>query len=268
MSDNLPDRTGSADPTRRFTDRVGDYVRYRPGYPPEAIALLHDRCGLGAQSVVADVGAGTGIFTRLLLAAGAKAVHAIEPNGPMRAALVAALAGEPRLHVADGTAEKTGLADASVALVVAAQAFHWFDRAAARREFARILRPGGWVALVWNSRRNDATPFLVTYEAMLRRWSPDYAEVNHRKIGLDAIAPFFAPEPVERQVFPSHQVFDFEGVRGRLLSSSYAPAAGHPNHEPMLAELRAIFDAHEEGGRVSFEYETEVYLGRFAASRG
>jgi SAM-dependent methyltransferase len=251
-----------ADATKRFSDRVGNYVRTRPGYPAGVFALLQERCGLGPACVVADIGAGTGIFTRALLERGAS-VHAIEPNAAMREALVAALGANPNLRASDGTAENSGLADASVDLVVAAQAFHWFDRDAARREFTRILKPRGWCALVWNTRLENTTPFLVGYENLLRRWSTDYGSVNHRNVGLAAIEPFFAPGKVERHAFRHEQVFDFDGVRGRLLSSSYAPAEGHPNHAPMLAELRAIFDAHNESGRVRFEYETEVYLGRF-----
>jgi SAM-dependent methyltransferase len=252
-----------ADATARFASRVGDYIKSRPGYPPEVVGVLRERAGLGPTSVVADIGAGTGIFTRVLLEAGAGVVYAIEPNTPMHAALIEALGRDPRLRTHEGTAENTGLRPVSVDLIVAAQAFHWFDRNEARVEFRRILRPRGAVALVWNTRRDDTSPFLIAYEKMLRRWSTDYGQVNHRNVGLTAIAPFFAPGAVERHAFPSHQTFDFDGVRGRLLSSSYAPTAGHPSHEPILAELRAIFDAHHEGGRVRFEYETEVYVGRF-----
>lgn len=251
------------DATTRFANRVSDYVKSRPGYPPEVIALLRERAGLGPGTDAADIGAGTGIFTRLLLEAGAQVVHAIEPNEPMRAALVTALGADPRLRAHAGTAESTGLADASVDLIVAAQAFHWFDRDRARREFQRILRPRGRVALVWNARLENASPFLAAYERLLQRRATDYARVNHRNIDRAAIASFFAPGAVERHAFPSEQIFDFDGLRGRLLSSSYAPAAGHPNHAPMVAELREIFDAHQENGRVRFLYETEVYLGRF-----
>lgn len=243
---------------------MDDYVKTRPGYPPEVVTLLRERAGLGPTSVAADIGAGTGLFTRLLLAAGAEQVCAVEPNAAMRDALVAALGGETRLRVTDGTAEATKLPAASVALIVAAQAFHWFDRPRARGEFTRVLQPDGMVALVWNTRQEDSTPFLAAYEQLLRRWATDYGQVNHRRVGLDTIAPFFAPGPVERHAFPSAQSFDFEGVRGRLLSSSYAPAAGHPHHAPMLAELRQICETHAETGYVRFEYITEVYLGRFA----
>jgi len=247
--------------TVRFSDRVADYVKARPGYPLEVIELLKNRIGLGPATVVADIGAGTGILTRLLLHTGAT-VHAIEPNEPMREALLATSPNDARLAASAGTAESTNLADASVELITAAQAFHWFDRDAARREFQRILRPGGWVALIWNGRQVDTSPFLVAYEQLLQRRATDYRTVNHRGITPTEIQAFFNPGAVERVTFPNAQHFDFEGLRRRLLSSSYAPAAGQPNHEPMLENLRAIFDEHQRNGVVVFAYETELHLGR------
>ncbi len=251
----------STDSTERFSNRVEDYVKTRPSYPAGVVALLRERCGLGSGVVVADVGAGTGIFTRLLLEAGA-VVHAVEPNGPMRQALVESVKGDAKLHVHEGTAERTGLEDGSVGLITAAQAFHWFDQPLAKKEFARVLRGGRHVALIWNSRLEDTTPFLVGYEGLLKRWSTDYAKVNHRQVGMGTIMPFFAPGKVELHTFDYAQVFDFEGLKGRLMSSSYSPAKGTAAHEPMVRELREIFEKHQAGGRVSFEYKTEVYLGR------
>ncbi len=249
------------DSTQRFSNRVNDYVKTRPSYPAQVIALLREKAGLGPGSTVADVGAGTGIFTRLLLETGAT-VYAVEPNGPMRQALVESVPGEPRLHVHEGTAEKTGLADASVDLITAAQAFHWFDVPRARQEFLRVLKHGGYVALVWNSRLEDTTPFLVAYEDLLKHFATDYAKVNHRQVGMASIKPFFSPGSVELFTFDYKQVFDFEGAKGRLLSSSYSPAQGQPGYEPMVAKLREIFDRHQQNGTVEFEYKTEVYIGR------
>lgn len=254
-----------ANATERFSDRVADYVKSRPGYPAEVIALLQERCGLGSNSVVADIGAGTGILTLPLLGTGAT-VHAIEPNQAMRDALVAASENETCATASAGTAEATGLPEESIDLITAAQAFHWFDREAARREFQRILRPGGWVVLIWNGRSEDASPFLVAYEQLLQRWATDYCSVNHRTINLTDVQAFYAPHAVERVTFPNAQQFDYDGVRARLLSSSYAPAAGQPNHEPMVENLRAIFDTHHRDGAVVFEYETEVYFGRLTES--
>ena len=253
------------DSTSRFSDRVENYVRYRPGYPRELLDSLVESTGLGPGKTVADLGSGTGISAALLLESGCE-VFAVEPNAAMRAAAEERLGGEPRFRSVDGTAEATGLPDASVDLVTAAQAFHWFDRERTRAEMRRILRGDGHpaqLALFWNSRKTDTTPFLRDYEALLRRFGTDYAEIDHTRIGSESLAPFFGG-PFERRVFPNRQVFGFDGLRGRLLSSSYVPAPGHPDHDEMLTELRRIFDRHEEDGRVTFEYDTELYLGRLA----
>jgi len=253
------------DPTRRFSDRVADYVRYRPGYPEALLRALEEEAGLGPGSTVADVGSGTGISTELLLRSGAT-VFAVEPNDAMRAAAEARLGAEPRFRSVAGTAEATTLPDASVDLVAAGQAFHWFDRERFRAECRRVLRPsseGDRIALFWNARQTESTPFLREYEALLRRFGTDYERVDHLRLGPADFDPFFGG-PYESRRYPSEQVFDFEGLRGRLLSSSYTPGPGHPDHEPMLAELRRLFDRHQEGGRVRFEYDTELHLGRLA----
>lgn len=252
------------DSTTRFSDRVADYVRYRPGYPGAVLETLRARCELGPNTVAADVGAGTGIFTKMLLSSGAT-VHAIEPNAAMRTALEEILAGEPGLHTHAGTAEQTPLPDRSVDLIAAAQAFHWFERDAARQEFERILRPGGWVALIWNERLTDASLFLTAYERMLLRWSPDYETVDHRQMDTQTLATFFGTHAVETITFSNEQRFDLAGLRGRLMSSSYAPSAEHPNHEPMLGELERIFREHQVGGYVDFRYRTDLHLSRFGA---
>lgn len=249
----------SADPTRRFSDRVEDYVRYRPGYPEEAVAALATGVGLTPRSVVADIGSGTGISAEPFLRLGCT-VYGVEPNREMRLAAERLLAGYRGFRSVEGSAEATGLADASVDLAVAAQAFHWFRPEPARRELHRILRPGGRAALLWNRRRTESTPFLRAYEELLQRFGTDYARVDHRRVGADALRAFFGGD-FRSLSFPSEQRFDLEGVRGRLLSSSYAPAAGHPDHEPMLRELERIFREHEENGAVRFEYDTEVHFG-------
>ncbi len=247
----------ASDPTRRFSDRVSDYVRYRPGYPPEVRELLERECGLGPGSVVADVGSGTGISVGMLLDAGA-AVVAVEPNAAMRAAAEAAWGD--RIRSVNGTAEATGLADGSVDLVLAAQAFHWFDREAARREFTRILKEPRWLALVWNERVELGTPFLEGYEALLREYAGDYLAVRHNAISPSDLNRFFGGG-MRMESFPSAQRFDFEGLRGRLMSSSYAPQAGDPRHAPMIAELERLFEKTAVGGEVEMRYETSVYYG-------
>ena len=250
----------SANATTRFSDRVQNYVRYRPGYPAAVLDVLRAKTGLAPGQVVADVGSGTGISAKFFLDAG-HVVHAVEPNAGMRAAAEEMLGGDPRFHSVDGTAEATTLPDASVDFVVAAQAFHWFDPAAVAPEWRRILRPGGWMVLLWNTRRTDTTPFLRAYEALLREHGTDYTSVNHENVTDKALRTVLGPDFV-RRVVPSEQVFDWDGLRGRLLSSSYAPNVDHPGHAPMMDALRRIFDEHARDGRVAFEYDTEIYLGR------
>jgi SAM-dependent methyltransferase len=250
--------------TERFGNRVDDYVRTRPGYPAELVPWLMRHCGLDAGQLVADVGCGTGLFTRELLLHGLQ-VAGVEPNAPMRAAGDAFLAEfDEAFGSHEGTAEATGLADGSVALVTAAQAFHWFRPQPTRAEFARILAPGGHVALIWNVRRED-TPFLRGYEALLRAHAPEYAASGvPAQADLEVIRPFFAPCEFVAHSIPYLQCFDREGLRGRLLSSSYAPAAGMPGHEAMMAALDALFEAHQREGRVAFEYDTRAFVGRLA----
>ena len=250
-----------ARPTKRFSDRVADYVRFRPSYPAEVVATLRHEAGLRPGATVADIGSGTGIFSALLLPHCAR-VHGVEPNDAMRTAAERMFSGEPRFVSVAATAEATTLPHASADLVTAAQAFHWFDAAACRREFARILRPGGAVALVWNERETTATPFLADYETLLHRHATDYAQVNHANTDARKIAEFFAPAGFAIAHFPSEQRCDFEALKGRLLSSSYAPNAGHPGHEPMLADLRDLFERHAKGGAVSLLYSTKLYFGR------
>jgi SAM-dependent methyltransferase len=248
------------DPTARFSDRVADYVRTRPGYPPAVLDILRAEAGLTPATVVADIGSGTGLSAEMFLKNG-NPVLGVEPNADMRAAAESLLAGYPYFRSVAGTAEATTLAAASVDVVVAGQAFHWFDVPKARAEFGRILRPGGFVALMWNTRRLDTTPFLRAYEDLLQRFGTDYREVVHTNIDRAALAGFFGPRGFREFKLDNVQVFDRDGVWGRLRSSSYTPPPGHPNFEPMLRELDRIFDAYNDGGRVRFEYETEVYVG-------
>ncbi|MGB9202772.1 MAG: class I SAM-dependent methyltransferase [Terriglobales bacterium] len=249
----------SQSPTARFSDRVENYVRYRPGYPPEVLDLLRTECGLQASHLVADIASGTGVFTRLLLENG-NSVFAVEPNTEMREAGVPELESYPRLVSVAGTAEETTLRSASVDFVTAAQAAHWFDLARARAEFLRILRPEGWCVLIWNERRTATTPFLRDYEKLLLTYGTDYKEVRHERTTA-LIHKFFAPKICQERVFSLCQQFDYEGTAGRLLSSSYVPLEGHPSHAPMMQELQRIFRAHAIDDKVGFEYDTRVYYG-------
>jgi SAM-dependent methyltransferase len=248
------------DPTQRFSSRVDHYVRYRPGYPPEVLELLRQECGLTADSVVADVASGTGIFTRLFLENGNR-VFGVEPNVEMRRAGEALLAAYPRFSSVAGTAEATTLLEHSVDIVTAAQAAHWFNPANARREFVRILRPGGWCIFVWNERRTDSTPFLRAFEKLLQTYGTDYQDVRHEHTTA-SIDLFYAPSPFQEREFVNLQQLDYAGLEGRLLSSSYIPPPDDPNYGAMLQELRRIFDEYQRDGSVTVEYRTRVYYGK------
>ena len=256
---------GDLAPQERFTDRVADYVRSRPSYPPQVIACLVEECGLKPTWSIADVGAGTGLLSTLFLQHG-NTVHAIEPNAAMRAAAVAALGENPRFIPVAGSAEATTLPAQSVELVVAGQAFHWFDPHEARGEFQRILKPGGFVALVWNMRRKGE-PFSDAYEALLQRFGTDYQRVCAERIDLDMIKTFFA-SPVDQPLnlhvrrFKNSQTLDWQGLHGRLLSSSYVPKEDNPCFELMITELKDIFQRFQHQGTIDFPYETVMYYGR------
>jgi SAM-dependent methyltransferase len=248
------------DATQRFSARVDNYARYRPGYPLEVLELLKNECGLAADSLIADIAFGTGLFTRLLLENGNR-VFGVEPNADMRRAGEQFLAQYSQFTSVAGTAEATTLPDHSVDLVTAAQAAHWFDREKARREFVRILKPGGWTVLLWNERRTDSTPFLRDYEQLLLSYGTDYQEVRHERTTAK-ISGFFAPSPFQSRELDMRQECDYPALEGRLLSSSYTPQPEHPTYESMLRELRRIFDAHSVNGRVSLDYNTLVFYGR------
>jgi SAM-dependent methyltransferase len=250
-----------SDPTTRFSSRVENYIRYRPRYPREVIPLLERECGLTPAWLVADVGSGTGILSELFLANGNR-VFGVEPNPEMREAGRRLLSGHARFETVDGRAEATTLPEASVDLVAAGQAFHWFDRPSARAEFARVLKPEGWVVLVWNKRRKGGTPLALAYERLLVRYGTDYGAVDHDNVTDEMIAGFFHPGAMSFSVFENPRILDHRALQGYLMSASYAPEPGHPNHAPMLTELRAIFDAYNINGTITLAYATAVYFGR------
>jgi SAM-dependent methyltransferase len=249
------------DVTQRFSSRVENYIKYRPGYPDGVIETLRNECGLTSDSIIADVGSGTGILTQMFLKNGAT-VFGIEPNQEMREAGERLLKDYRRFRSVGAKAEETRLDDASVDFITAGQAFHWFDREKVRAEFARILKPQGWIALIWNERVTTTTRFLIAYEQLLKDYSTDYEQVDHRRIDDKVIRDFFGSDQFRLKQFNNIQVFDYEGLKGRLLSSSYSPEEGHPNFEPMLTELERIFQAYHDEGRVVVEYITQMYYGQ------
>jgi SAM-dependent methyltransferase len=240
-------------PAERFSNRVADYVRGRPGYPRAMVQALN------REWTVAEVGAGTGIFTAMLLDHGCTVI-AVEPNDAMREAAIERFRGLSKFSALAATAEATTLPDAGVDAVVAAQAFHWFDRQRFRDECVRVLKPGGIVALVWNVRRPDASRFTVAYEALIREFATDYLKVRHENVSDEEIAAFFGSRP-ERRDFDNVQVLDLPGLRARAASSSYLPGAGAARHAEMMAALDRLFVEHAEGGTVALPYDARLFAG-------
>lgn len=248
------------DPTKRFSNRAAAYVKSRPRYPPEIIPLLQQACGLTSKSVVADIGSGTGFLTELFLKNGNR-VFGIEPNAEMRAAGEQLLSNYAKFTSINATAEATTLDNASIDFITAGQAFHWFDRKDARREFTRILKPAGWVVFAWNGLRPERSPVVAGYQDVLLRYGTDFRSVR-REISDSHVESFFSSGSSKLARFDFRQVFDFEGFKGRVLSASFAPQPGEANYDAMIDELRTVFDANQENGTVAFEYDTEVYYGR------
>ncbi len=250
------------DPTERFSERVDAYVAHRPGYPDALLDSLLETTGIGAGAFVADIGAGSGIFTRRLLARGLQ-VFAVEPNADMRGAAEAALGDEPGFTSVAGRAESTGLADASVELVTAAQAFHWFANDAARVEFGRILEPGGRLALIWN-RRDLADSFQRAYDRLLRDFAVDYSANSHMRLAAVDLERFFAAGCMREFRFGHAQRLDFAGIVGRLRSASYCPPESSPEYRDLIVAIERLFERHADGNNLDFVYETRLYVGEIA----
>ncbi len=248
------------DTINRFSNRVANYVQYRPDYPRGIIAHLSANFGLTGDSVIADVGSGTGISAKMFLENG-NCVFGVEPNAAMRGAAEEFLAGFQNFTPIDGTSDETTLETGSVDMVVAAQAFHWFDPEKTRTEFHRILKPAGHIVLIWNERHVDTTPFLVEYEAFLVKYAYDYGSVRHENIQDKELGRFFQTDYCSA-VFPNEQTFDFAGIRGRMLSASYMPNESDATFPMMENDLRRLFEKHAENDRIRVFYDTRVYCSR------
>jgi ubiquinone/menaquinone biosynthesis C-methylase UbiE len=244
----------------RFSDRVANYVKYRPGYPPAVLQLFRDEMGLTVASVIADVGSGPGVSARMFVENG-NHVYGVEPNDVMRAAAEQILKDFPNFHSIKGTAESTTLPAASVDIVTAAQAFHWFDRERTANEFERILKPGGYVALIWNERQLNSTPFLREYEQFILDNANDYGAVRHENITEDVIGECFHRQ-FKRATFENVQVFDFDGLRGRMFSASYMPAENTERGRAVEKDLHRLFTDHQENGRITILYDTSIFYSK------
>lgn len=245
----------SLNPTTRFSDRVADYVRCRPGYPAEAIDYVLDGLGAPQQLVAADVGAGTGISARLLAGRGARVI-AVEPNADMRAGAEP----HPRVEWREGTAENTGLPGGSVDLVLCAQAFHWFRPVEALDEFARILKPDARLALMWN-QRDACDPFTAAFRQTILDCGGESAVemVDPDPFVIDRHPAF---EPHETFTTTNRQRLDEAGLLGRAASASYVPKTG-PMAELLTTKLRDLFARSADAeGLVTLRYVTRVYVAR------
>lgn len=245
----------------RFSNRVEDYVRFRPDYPDAILEVFVDEMGLTPASRVADVGCGPGQSSLPFLKFGCK-VFGVEPNELMREAAEEILAGYEKFEAIEGSAHHTRLSDDSIDIVIAAQAFHWFNDAETAAEFGRILKPGGFAALIWNERQLGTTPFLREYEALLLEFGTDYESVRHDAIKPADLARLFGKE-FRLATYPNVQVLDLEGVKGRLRSSSYTPAESDPRFGPMMEKLESIFAEHNESDRIQVLYDTNIFYTHY-----
>jgi len=243
------------EPKKRFSTRVENYIKYRPSYPLEIIDFLKEKKILAKDTIIADIGSGTGILTKLFLD-NSNRVYGIEPNKDMRNAAEKNLQEYANFSSLEGSAESTGLEDNCVNLIIAGQAFHWFDVEEAKREFKRILKPNGNVALIWNNRGKTGSDFDRGYENFTLKYGTDYKEVRKNEKNVDLFFKY------QKETFYNFQELDFTSFKGRVLSSSYIPLADNPIFPEMILELEDLFKQHQRNGIIRIEYDTELYLGK------
>ena len=244
-------------PATRFSNRAENYVKYRPAYPPNTILFIEKTFKLHQDVKIADIGSGTGLFAEPLLQKGYEVV-CIEPNEEMRKAGMFRLGHYCNFTSHQCRAEATGLNNHCIDLITVAQAFHWLNPIATRREFSRILKPGGNVLLAWNVQKTD-TPFLKAYADIRERYRIENR--NSHKIEYNKVADFFAPYGFQKEVFPNTQLLNFDALKGQLLSVSSIPLPGHPSYETMISSLVQLFVLYNENGFVRMEFETIFYWG-------
>ncbi|MGI9056357.1 MAG: class I SAM-dependent methyltransferase, partial [Pyrinomonadaceae bacterium] len=235
--------------------------KYRPGYPKEVLETFRTEMNLTKDSVITDIGSGTGISAKVFLE-NENTVYGVEPNAAMREAAEKFLQDFPKFNSVDGTAENTTLPDDSVDFVTAAQAFHWFDAAKTRAEFGRILSAKGFVVLIWNERQLNANDFLRDYENFLIKFGNDYEKVRHDNIDEEKLRTFFQKD-FSRKTFQNIQRLDFDGLKGRLLSSSYMPTESDERFSAMINELKSLFDKYTENGKIELLYDTNIFYTQF-----
>lgn len=238
----------------RFSNRVENYVKYRPNYPNKIIDFLEVAIGFTKESIIADIGSGTGISTKLFLDNG-NIVYGVEPNVDMRQAAEEYLDIYSNFHSIDACSENTKLESESVDIITVAQAFHWFDPKPTKEEFLRILKPNGVVVVLANMRKKSSNKFMNEYMEIV--WK--YGQKMNIKAASETIPNFFRPNIIHKEVFYNPQIFDFNRLKGDLISYSYMPTEKDAEFEPMMVELKALFEKHNDNGTVIFQYETQVY---------
>ena len=248
------------DPKTRFSNRVENYIKYRPHYPDEMITYLKEQKILTDTAIIADIGSGTGISSEPFLK-NDNTVYGVEPNKEMRGAAERLLAGHDNFKSINGSAEETSLESGSIDLIIAGQAFHWFDIPKAKTEFKRIIKPGGFAALIWNIKNSKDSPFMRDYEKLLLKHSTDYAEIRHENVGEKEFKILF-DNGYTTKFFDNEQVMDYEGLKGRILSASYIPAEGEPGFDSMIDDIKLIFNKHQQNGLVKIVYIAEVIWGK------
>ena len=250
-------------PTDRFSDRAENYARYRPGYPAELVEFFAAKLGLEPSQTIADIGSGTGRLAELFLRHGNTA-FCVEPNEAMRAAAEERLGHYPNFRSVTGRAEATTLSNHSVDFVTAAQAFHWFDPAEAGKEFARILKPGGTAALLWNLRRDSNTELARAYEALLQQQGRNYPAIKKSwQVEPETLATFFGHTDYAFETFYHAGDLDFTALRGRFDSASFVPRPEDDDYQEAVTKLRDMFERCQEGGTVKVEYDCRMYYGKF-----
>jgi len=251
----MSNRKYAIEPKKRFSSRVENYIKYRPSYPLKIIEFLKKKNVLTDNTVIADIGSGTGILAKIFLDNGNQ-VYGVEPNKDMREAAEKNLRGYTNFTSLEGSAESTGLEENCIDLITAGQAFHWFDVEEAKREFKRILNSDGNVGLIWNNREKSGADFNSSYENFILKYGIDYKEVrkNEKNVYL-----FFN---YQKESFYNFQELDFTSFKGRVLSSSYIPLEDNPIFPNMILELEDLFDKHQRNGIIKIEYDTEIYLGK------
>jgi len=243
------------DPKERFSSRVENYIKYRPKYPQEVIRFLKKKEILLSDSIIADIGSGTGILSELFLKNGNN-VYGVEPNKDMRNAAENLLKDYSNFISINGSAEKTGLKENSIDLITAGQAFHWFDVKKTREEFRRIIKPTGYIVLIWNNRRKTAPGFPSESEHLLLKYGKDYKEVQKTEKNIESFFQF------EKEFFYNFQDLNLEEYKGRILSASYIPLEDDPNYEKMITDFENLFKKYQQNGLIRLEYDTEIYYGK------